>query len=296
MRNAIIILVHQLPEQVNIFLNQLLKATNMDIYIHINKRYDSIREQLLKDERIIIPSDNVEITWGSDEILKAILLMFRHIEESGNEYGHVLINTGQDLLVKKGLDDYLEANKKQIFFEGYQQDARRRAFLLYNWPSQYRQLMDSKWNPNKILRRLRIELFTRGWPFGKKKLSVDTKKIVFYRNWFWGAIPYEVMNYILDYTEKNTEYMGIYSNALVPEEGFFLTLIMRSQYNDWVHFVNGRSNSLTSVLSRSNGHPTVVKYEDIQEIDHSEFYFARKFDIRIDKKVIQYYNDKILNN
>ena len=83
MKNAIIILVHQLPEQVNIFLNQLLKATDMDIYIHINKRCDSLREQLLKDERIIIPSDNVEITWGSDEILKAILLMFRHIQESG---------------------------------------------------------------------------------------------------------------------------------------------------------------------------------------------------------------------
>ena len=293
MKNAIILLVHQLPEQVNIFLNQLLRDTSMDIYIHINKRYDNIREQLLKDDRVFISTNNIEITWGSDEVLKATLLMLREVAKSGCEYGHVLINTGQDLLVKKGIDNYLAEHNKQIFFEGYKQDARRRAFLLYKWPPRYRQLMDSKLNPNKILRRFRIELFTKGWPFGKKKLSVDTKNIEFYRNWFWGAMPWEVAHYILDFVDNNPSYMKIYENALVPEEGFFLTLIMQSKYKDWVQFHDGYTDSLTNVLARSNGHPTVVKYEDIEEINNSQFYFARKFDIRTDKKVVEYYQNII---
>lgn len=293
MKNAIILLVHQLPEQVNIFLTQLLKDTSMDIYIHINKRYDSIRGQLLKDDRVFISTNNIEITWGSDEVLKATLLMLREVAKSGDEYGYVLINTGQDLLVKKGIDHFLEEHTKQIFFEGYKQDARRRAFLLYKWPSRYRRLMDSKFNPNKILRRIRLELFSKGWPWCKKKLCVETKNIVFYRNWFWGAMPLEVVHYILDFVDKNPSYMEIYENALVPEEGFFLTLIMQSKYKDFVHFHDGHTDSLTNVLERSNGHPTVVKYEDIEEINDSSFYFARKFDIRVDKRVVEYYYNVI---
>ena len=295
MKNAIIILVHQLPEQVNVFLSQLLWETGMDIYIHINKKNDSLREQLTKNERIIIPTNNIEITWGSDDVLKATLLMLRAVKNSGQEYGYILINTGQDLLVKKGVDAFLDSQKGRVYFEGYKQDARRRAFLLYKWPHRYRQLIDSKWDPNKILRRVRIELFTKGWPFCKKKLSFDTNDIVFYRNWFWGAMPSEVIDYILDYVDTNPSYMKIYEDSLVPEEGFFLTLLMRSKYKEWIHFENGRSDSLTKVLARSNGHPTVVRFSDIKEVDQSDYFFARKFDVRVDKQVVDYYHAKICN-
>lgn len=295
MKNAIIILVHHLPEQVNIFLKQILTSTDMDIFIHINKKYDALRDQLLKDDRIIITKNNIEITWGGDGLLNAVLLMLKEVRDTGKHYGHVLINTGQDLLIKNGLDEFLETHKGQVFFEGYEQDKRRRAFLLYKWPEKYRQLMDSKTNPYKILRRFRLELFTRGFPFLKKKVSVNVKSITFFRNWFWGALPFEVMEFILDYIEKNPKYMEIYHNALVPEEGFFLTLIMRSPYKDGVVFTNGRSESLTNVLSRSNGHPVVVKYDDIVELDKSPFFFARKFDMRTDSKVIDYYQSKILS-
>ena len=293
MKNAIIILVHQLPEQVNMFLRQILEATEMDVYIHINKKYDNLRDQLLKDERISVSTNNIEVTWGGDGLLNAVLLMLKEVKETGEQYGHVLINTGQDLLIKKRLDEYLSEHRGQVFYEGYEQDKRRRAFLLYKWPDRYRQLMDSKWNPNKVIRRFRLELFTRGYPFSKKKLSINTKEIVFYRNWFWGALPYDVMEYILDYVETHPEYMEIYRDALVPEEGFFMTLIMRSPFKDRIQFRNGHSESLTNVLSRSNGHPTVVKYEDIEELNKSPFFFARKFDSRVDDKVVNYYYELI---
>lgn len=293
MKNAIIILVHQLPEQVNMFIRQILETTEMDIYIHINKKYDNLRNDLLKDERISITNNNIEITWGGDGLLNAVLLMLKEVRATGKPYGHVLINTGQDLLIKKGLDDYLAEHKGEVFYEGYEQDKRRRAFLLYKWPDRYRQLMDSKWNPNKIIRRIRLELFTRGYPFSKKKMTIDTKEIVFYRNWFWGALPFDVMAYILDYVEIHPEYMEIYRNALVPEEGFFMTLIMRSPFRDRIQFMKGHSDSLTNVLSRSNGHPTVVKYEDIEELDKSPFFFARKFDSRVDNKVVNHYYELI---
>ncbi len=42
MKKAVIVLVHQLPEQVNIFLEQLLVDKETDIYVHVNKLYENI--------------------------------------------------------------------------------------------------------------------------------------------------------------------------------------------------------------------------------------------------------------
>lgn len=294
MKNAIVLFVHQDSSQINLFLQQLLHGTDMDIYIHINKRFNRIRSELILNERILIVDDNIEITWGSDELLQAIILMSQKILKLGKEYGHILFSTGQDMLIKEGLDEFLSQHREEVFFEGYKDDKRRRAFLLHNWPSKYRQLIDYKFNPTKILRRLRLELFSRGLPFDEKKVGYDTKSIVFYRNWFWGAIPSVVLKYVILFLKENPGFWEIYRDALVPEEGFMTTIIMQSPYKDWLKFdSNGRSSSLTAILARSNGHPQNITFDDIPELDASPFFFARKFNKNVDEKVVTYYFKKI---
>ena len=291
-----ILLVHQLPEQVNMFLEQILDTTSLDVYIHVNKRNDNLRDSLLKHERIFYVENNVEITWGSEGIITAILNALKVVNDTKINYGHVLINTGQDMIIRPGLDQFLNEHSEEIYFESYLQDKRRRAFLLYKWPNHYRKLMDFKFNPYKILRRLRLELFTLGFPFCKKRVSYPIEKIKFYRNWFWGALPLKVVQYILDFIKENPDFMDIYKGALVPEEGFMVTIIMMSPFKDWIHFdENGYSKSLTNVLGRSNGHPTIVRYSDIKELDNSDYFFSRKFDIRIDSNVVHYYYNKSNN-
>ena len=111
----------------------------------------------------------------------------------------------------------------------------------------------------------------------------------------WGAIPSVVVEYILDFIEKNQGFMDIYQDALVPEEGFIATIVMMSPYKDWIKFNNkGHSDSLTAVLNRSNGHPLVITKNDISELEASKFYFARKFDKSKDAEVVEYYCKKIL--
>lgn len=208
MKHAMVLLVHQLPEQVNMFLEQIIETTNIDVYVHINKKNDNLRESILKNDRICIIRDNVEISWGGDGIIRAILATLKVIRDTNTQYGHVLINTGQDMIIKTGLDEFLEAHVNEIFFEGYKQDKKRRAFLLYKWPDKYRRLMDFKLNPYKIIRRLRLELFNLGFPFCKKNISYPTDNVVFYRNWFWGALPLEVLHYILDFVDNKPDFYG----------------------------------------------------------------------------------------
>ncbi len=296
MKHAIILFVHHLPEQINVFVEQLLSDTTMDVYIHLNKRYESLREEIIQNDRVIVSHNNIEVEWGGDTIIKAVLNMLREVRFSGKEYGQILIATGQDMLIKKGLDDFLTSNCGEVFLEAYKDDKRRRAFLLHNWPERFKHRIDFKFNPTKMERRLRLELFTLGLPLAKKKVSYDTKNIIFYRNWFWGAIPAEIVDYILKFLDDNPTFWEIYEGSLIADEGLIVTILMMSPYKDRIKFKkNGRSDSLTHIMSRSNGHPKTITMSDVAELDNSNLYLARKFDYRVDREVVDYYLDKICN-
>lgn len=289
MRKAFIVLAHQMPEQLNLFLSQLLSMPETEVFIHVNKKNESIKKSISNDDRIHISNNNISIEWGSDSILKALIIMLREVKKSQNSFDYVFLSSGQDLLVRNGIDDYLDEHNGEIFIDGYEADRRERAFLLYNWPDKYRKLMDSKLNPNKIMRRIRLELFKRGVPFAKKEVEYDTETIKFYRNWFWCAMPEEVAEYIIDFLDNNPRFWSIYENALVPEEGFFSTIIMNSPYADRIKYKDGRSESLTYDGPRSNGHSSVIRMADIVNIEKSGKFLARKFDYRVDNNVVQYF-------
>ena len=294
-KNAMIILIHKMPEQVNLFLKQLLADTTMDIFIHVNKKYDNIREGLIKNERIHVPTNNVGIVWGDDNILRAILLMLQEVRNTGIDYGYVLINTGQDMLLKPGIDEFLDKQHNKIFIDGHEENNKRRAFVMHRWPDFYRKLMDFKLHPIKMMRRFRIEFYTR-FPIFEKKTKYNTSNLTFYYNEFWCAIPKEVAWYVLDFCNDNPDFLDIYRDGLVPEEAFMLTLLMRSEYKNWIEFdETGRSHNLTFLKATVNGHTETNLIEDIDVLDNSGCFFSRKFDFNIDKEVVMHYYNKIMN-
>ncbi len=293
-KNAILLLVHQLPEQVNMFLNQILKGTTMDIYIHINKLLDdgSLRQQLIKDDRILISNNNVPISWGDDGIMRAYLQLMKEALESGKKYQYLLLGTGQDLLIRNGLDEFLESQKGKVFIYGHEDNRERRSYVMHHWSSKYRRLMNFKFNPYKIIRRFRIEFF-KLFPICEKATKIDLRGWTFYYNDMWACYPSDVALYLVNYWHDNPKFMEIFDDALVPEEAYFLTIIMRSEYKNRVEFNNGKSNDLYKIKGFGNGHPYTNTMKDIEELDSSGQFFSRKFDIRVDKDVIDYYCNKI---
>lgn len=289
MKKAFIILAHHLPKQLNIFINQLLADPENDIFVHVNKKNETLKKEIIKDERVFVTDQNIEITWGSDDILKAIIIMLKQVKNAQRNYKYVLICSGQDLLVKDGLDKFLTDNQGKVFIDGYEDDKKRRAFLLHEWPEKYRRLIDNKLHPVKLFRRFRLEVFRLGVPIKTKNVKFNVSSVTFYRNWFWCAMPDFVVSYIIDFLDKNPTFWEIYDEALVPEEGFFSTIIMNSQYKDCIDYVDGRSQSLTYDGPRYNGHSSLITMKDIDRVEKSGKFFARKFDITKDKDVIEYF-------
>jgi len=172
MKNAIILFVYKQPELINIFLRQLLASTNMDIYVHINRKFDSLRHDIIQDDRIFVSNKNLPANWGDDGLCLAINMMLHEVVSSGVSYNHVIFASGQDLLVKKDIDDYLDCNKHQIFFNVRKEDNKfARAVLLNYWPNYYKQRLDCKIHPLRIARALRIKLIMAGCNIWRKMLT-----------------------------------------------------------------------------------------------------------------------------
>lgn len=296
MKNAIILYIYKNPHQVNRLIEQLLSSTNDDIYVHINKLYDGIRTELVQNDRVYVTRNNIPAVWYSDGLFLAIIQMLKEVIESRKEYNHVLMISGQDMLVRDGLDDYLEKHREQIFFDVRKDNQRfARAVLLYKWPSIYKHNWQFKYHPMRILRSLRIRILKLGIPFRRKKIVYDTDSIEFYHNTFWGSMPFVVAKWIIDFLNKNSGFEDIYKGAILAEEKFLGTLFMMSPYKDWVKFdTNNQAHSLTFTYKVVNNHVPALTMSDIPEIEKSEAFFARKIDPDVDMDFINYYYKKFV--
>ena len=300
MKKAVIVLAHQLPEQVNIFLQQLIQDEQTDVYVHVNKLCEDIIPLLIKHKRVFITKNNVKIHWGDDGVLRAILLLYKEILQSKKTYEYVLIVSGQDLLVKNDIDSFLTKNKGIAFVEYKninikEQNSFNRAKLLYKWPYIFRQLYNNKFNPIRILRSLYCRLGSIGL-LPKKKINYDVKNIIFYHDLFWNALPFEIVKYINDFLNDDPNFFDIFKNAFAPDETFFTTIIMNSKFKNRIKLVDNVSHSLTYINKTINNHPPILTMADVSKIEESGMFFARKFDYRVDKEVIEYFKNKIINS
>ncbi|WP_180994334.1 beta-1,6-N-acetylglucosaminyltransferase [Bacillus sp. Marseille-P3661] len=294
MRKAIIIFIYNKPEQANLLIEQLLSDKDADVFIHVDKKYEYLKSQLLKDERVIIVNNNISVDWGSDNLLNAHLLVCKEIIKR-DIYEYVLTVSGSDMMIREGLNEFLEKHKGEVFIDSFEQDFIRRIYLLRKWPKAMRTLRNNLFDPIRILRRFRIELFKRNYPFSKKKVEYDTSNITFYKCYFWFAMPIEVVNYVIKFVEDNPKFLEIYKGGFVADEGFWATVIMNSPYKDRITYSDGVAKSLTyyGKFTR-NHHPPTLAMKDIEELEASGKFFARKFDLNEDKEVIDYFYKKIL--
>ncbi|MCI8391820.1 MAG: hypothetical protein HFI35_14385 [Roseburia sp.] len=290
MKKAVILIIHTEINYCNMFIQQLIKDGTTDVFVHVNANVNELKEKIIKSDCVHIVKNNVIIDWGSPGLMQAIIESWKEVMNYG-AFDYIITCSGQDILLREGLDDFLLNHPREIFIDAYEDDKNRRVLLLNNWPKFYFRRIDCKFNPVRIMRRLRIEILKAGFSFGKRKISYDVNKIVFYKNYFWSVIPAEVIQWILDYLKEYPEYWDVFNGA-VPEEGFIATTIMLSPYKEWIKYDNGISHSLTFIKPFYNNHPQLLLAEDIKAAETSGLFFGRKIDPVKSFQFINYFYDK----
>ncbi|MBS4179132.1 beta-1,6-N-acetylglucosaminyltransferase [Lederbergia citrea] len=290
-RTAYILQIHKNSEQVNKFINQLIADDLADVYIHIDKRsYNQLHAKIIPSPNVKILQQRIVCEWGDISQIDTTLLLIKEVLASKNNYDFICLRSGQDLLVKNNFKDFLLENKSKIFMTLRKVSRGNKGLMEINFPKFARKRYTSV-HPARIYRSVLQSLYRRGINISPNANQLP-KEYSLYNGAQWFSIPIEVARYIIEFLDRNEWYYKYFANTLCPDEWFFQTLIMNSPYK--VDLIN---NNLMFVkwgdtLSTRNS-PQDLTYKDIQLIEESSYFFARKFNEKVDKLVIDYFAGKV---
>lgn len=226
-----------------------------------------------------------KINWGSYNHLLAILFLLKQAVYFNISYLHII--SGQDIPIKK-LDDFeCFNNSKKIFMN------HLKLSDITNKKIKYRYQYGTRF-PNASQKDRKIKAINKIYsllcPPKSKMGEFEYSQI--YKGLVWLSLPTEAAEYVLSYTEKNNFLDSMY-HVTIPEEFYFQTILENSKfknniakgnliYNDWNHKKYG---SLPAILDEN----------DYARVVSNDYFFARKIDPKISRKLISRISVEINN-
>jgi hypothetical protein len=107
----------------------------------------------------------------------------------------------------------------------------------------------------------------------------------------WFCLPKGHVEHILSFLEEHPEVARFYKHSLIPDEMFFQTIIMNSELRD--HVINDNKRFI-DWDKKCVPTPAILVSEDLPRLEQSGMYFARKFDAKIDSKVLDLLDLRLL--
>jgi hypothetical protein len=105
----------------------------------------------------------------------------------------------------------------------------------------------------------------------------------------WFALSRRALEYVLDYTADHPEYVDYYRKTINPDESMLATLVFNSPDLQ----VANRDTTYTRWSKSGTGHPDIFREDDLPELAAAPQYFARKFDIDTDSRILDMLDDFI---
>ena len=299
MKIAFIMLCHKNSEQINRFIEKLEKF-DCEIFIHCDMKNIEIREKIVHASNIHILSeqDSFDIKWGGTEMVSATLSLLRNVvdfsESTKVKFDYVWLLSGQDYIIQtpQNIITEMAKNKKINYLNITPNNSKKylsylkRCDIKYfnpNWITKNNFLVKVIKNIYMIItggRHHTFKIFKRRKPFEGE----------FYFGSQWWTLTWECINYILNYCNENKNYIKFFNNTIVPDECFFQTIVMNSPFKNTV------KDNLTFVnWGKNNRSPELITKSQLSEIlkNNNKYYFARKFDISIDKSVIDKIDEEL---
>lgn len=265
-------------------LIKLIQSLNENalVFVHIDKKstelsLDALQNLQLKNTHII---SKYNIPWGGYTHLLAILTLFRMaLADERVHYIHTI--SGQDIRIKTW--EHIEKR-------------------FATCDNIYMTCFDSKDLPKKIKQRYTQRIVTsRGTHISglvdkmntfyqklQKKLHLSWNTIQpfddVYKGVIWCSMPRKAAEYAIEFSKKNPIFLRTLKHVSLPEEFFFQTIFMMSDYRQYVVRENLRYTDWTK---RNGSKPAILDETDFQKVIESDCIFARKIDDTISKDLIK---------
>lgn len=285
-RIAYLLVAHKCPDQVNLFIKQLLDYGDCDVYVHVDKKNPQLLETIIKSPRVFVCSI-YDVRWGSFEIVKAAIELMKMAVASGKTYSHMYFGSGQDLLVKKGLYEFLESKPEKVFLHivgEIKNSDRESARYRVCWP--HKLMIRNDLHPYRFI-RIAIQLMCKFGIVVSKNKRILKNSVRFYEGRTWFIAPYSVLEYIVNYISENPDYVDYWEDSLASDLMFFQTIIMNSPFSsnveDELMYVK-----FGETFSTMN-HPLTITMDQAKLIEKGCYYCARKFEIEEDRRIMKHF-------
>jgi hypothetical protein len=302
MQICYIILVHRYPSQLK-RLVQKLTAPESFFYIHVDKNVliDSFLSELADLPNVCFIENRREGIWGDIGTVKATISALKQVLKD-NRRGYCILLSGQDYPIKSNdcIKSYLTSNRGNEFIDIFPLPTKywsidRMVKYKFNLSSRKQDfvLVGSILEPEfftkktfkKIYQSIKAGHYDSILKILKKRRYPDYIKP--FGGSQWWALTTQTTEKVIDFVEKNPDYVDYHVYSLIPDEMFFQSIIMYlvEKKNDikimpFLSYANWEKKNCDLPVTFSS-----ADFEELSSQPNSKL-FARKFDITIDEEIL----------
>lgn len=256
-----------------------------DIYIHVDKKNKKIDEFYIFNSRVKILEDRIDVRWGSFSQVKVMIKLLN--ETLKEKYDYISLISGDDLPIKSNqeIEKFLEKNKGYEFMGVQKEFKNLENRVKYRYSKYY-------YEKNRCF-------FVKIYIFIQKKLKLYKKNNFYeklpklYKGCQWFTISSNLKDYILDYLEKNPNYIKGFESSYCPDEIFFQTIVCNSKYKKMLYLSDESDDNLMALryIDWKSGpeFPKILDEKDFEKIKKSNCIFARKFNKNLNLQIYKEY-------
>lgn len=277
-------------------LISLLDDKRNDIYIHIDKNvtyhgYDSLTK-LARFSNVYL-LERIDGSWGTPGLMDIQLLFYQTATKKDTyQYYHLLSGVCLPLKTQDEIHSFFDKHNGKEFVHFVSEPPVEN--FIYQRYSLYHFFLRYVRGDGLIKKALLGVIAEKLSIFIQKLLRIDRqadlRQVLSYGS-NWSSITHDLAVYVtmhIDEIQKRTRY------TFAPDECMLQTLVYQSDFKNKLYSMKYNDDYLANqrYIDWNRGNPYVFTMKDYDELMHSDYLFARKFDSNTDSEIInQIYNE-----
>jgi hypothetical protein len=308
MKVCYLLQTHKNPDQIY-RLVRTIKKWSPTAFIILNHDFtncdlDEAKFQDFQDIQVI-PSRGGR---GSFDLVQSYLDAVEWLLESSIDFDWLIHLTGQDYPIQPlvRVENFLSETNYDGFMEYFKVFSEESSWKIQEGHTrycyQYRTIVNTlpKWQ-KEILRPIKIlnyiqnffrVNFSYGFTLGLKTSTPFNSQFICYGGSFLGILSRQCIDYIYHFVQSNPDVVEYYRGVANPDESFIQTILINSQL---FNFCNDCKRYFDFSETR-HGHPRILTTHDFPSLIQSQAFFARKFDLAKDSKILDLIDTQLVEN
>jgi hypothetical protein len=282
MKVAYLILAHANPAM----LKELVAAINKPketVFVHIDRKTEILPFEKLLAGQCTFIEQRENVSWGSFSTIQAELNLLQ-VALSAGQFDYYCLLSGCDYPIKPvhAFESHLAAHPGDEYI-----NCRNIAERSPKFKKRYTGLFLFE-NRSEFLKKLNYGITKIQRLFYKRKPYANEP--IFHGSQWW-TLTDACVRCVMDFITAHPDCISYFKYTLLPDEIFFQTIIAKSAFLEKVQDDNLRR----IVFEENSPHPHVWTIADKEELLQSPAYFARKFDLAIDRDIVEFLRTHLIN-